>query len=215
MRLTLEILLGAKQTLHLLGERRIGTDPIFLHRLGLAAEFFQGFVDRLDQGIDGLAAGFQFALGGLLKTAQVLFGEVQESLVIALQRLGRECAEGIGKLDFGRLQQGQLLASGLALLGQLHLQRGTPALLLAGSSTQGRQFTFAHVGLRLQDRYAVGTRLGTGTTLGFRAPGGLQLGVVALHFFQCPPLAFNLLGECRLASFQPGLLGTPAATQPE
>ena len=87
--------------------------------LQLLVDLRQRLPERLHDGLDRSLTAVQIDGGGLLKLAKRSPGELKKRLVVVLQRVGREGGEGIAKLGFRGLQQGQLFRRYLTCRNEL------------------------------------------------------------------------------------------------
>ena len=92
----------------------------------LGVDLLEGFLERFDEGVDGLLAFFEVAGGGLLELGERLLGELQKRGVVALEGVGGKGLELIGQPDLG-----------VALGGKLGLELGREGGEPGGFGAQG------------------------------------------------------------------------------
>jgi hypothetical protein len=129
-RLAAELRLRLGERAHLLAELGIRADPRLLDLLHLQVELLERLAHRLHQLVDRLLALLQLALGRLLMLRERLLRQVDERLIVALQRFRRERAEGLREVLAGALDLGELPRRRLALHPQCGGQALGPAVQL-------------------------------------------------------------------------------------
>jgi hypothetical protein len=90
-----ELKVDFQKVLDPLVESRVGAYSFLLKFVQLCLESRQAVLYPTNKFIHGLAAYLKIHLGPLMKALQILRCELQEGLVIQLQRLGRDCSEGV------------------------------------------------------------------------------------------------------------------------
>src|SRR4029453_13704537 len=71
--------------------------PLLLDGLELLAHLREPVADRGDQRVDRLLAVLQVRAGAALELAQAGARQIEEGLVVALERIGRERVEGVAQ----------------------------------------------------------------------------------------------------------------------
>src|SRR5579872_3504587 len=114
-RLLHEPLLGLEQTGDLLGHAFVGTGPRLLQLDDLGVDLVERLADGLDKLADGLLALLQLTFGHLVHLGQRLVRELQEALVVLLQRVSAERGERLGDFLLQPFDGGSLLLERFAL----------------------------------------------------------------------------------------------------
>jgi hypothetical protein len=141
--LVAQLVLGAGQRTHLLGQRGIGIDARLLQALLICCSNFSSEV--FTGATSSPMACWRFSSSPFAAPAALQrgAGKFEEALVVLRQRIGRKRLEGVGEAGAGRFQRGLALGEQGALAFQLALQRGAAYRQRRLLAAQGRQFRLA------------------------------------------------------------------------
>ena len=126
--LLLELVVGGREVLHLLGKHPVGALPLALQPLHPLLVLVQLLTDRLEQRLDRLLTLGELAVGGLTSLPELRIGQLEELLVVLLECNGREACELAGELTATLLEHACALvvrASYVVELGRDPCQLGT------------------------------------------------------------------------------------------
>ena len=120
---------GLDERLHLLVDGAVGLAARGLQLLVLRLQLGQRLAQRLDQLVDGLLALVEIVACHLLLLLETLFGELQQRLLVGLQRLAGQRLETLLQLLARGLQQLLPFLGGLLLGLHARAQLGGRSLL--------------------------------------------------------------------------------------
>ena len=110
------------QRAQLFGQRRRGSDTIFLDFLQLAVDLRERFLERLHEILDRLVTAIEIKLRGLLELGERRLCEIEKRLVVVAQGIRGERGERLAQFLFSVFEEGELVGCGAPLGGKFRFK---------------------------------------------------------------------------------------------
>ena len=171
-------MLDLQERMHLRAQTLVGAGAGAFELGDVLAHLVERLAHGNNEGVDGLLAAFEVADGRLVKTTQVRLGEGQETGLVGAQGVGRQSAEGVGKLGAGVFEEVELFGASFAFGGEEGVEFRTPRAKIGVLETR-----IVECGLEFGQAGGGGFRDGAGGGFGAQEIGvfGREFGVRAGH----------------------------------